>query len=362
MKKRILGALLVLCCAFLIGIVVVEAEKKPEQKEVEHGTKEIIELVVKKVEKLDPTICKTITVEAGTKQLVTEDFFTEYSGQTLKMGTILTAEELASVGSVYHINVLCDRLIHEVEVCVVDTTSPVIEGVKNLSITEGGSVSYKKHITVTDNSGEEVELAIDNSKADTKTPGTYSIYYSATDSSGNTATAECTLTVKEKIVINEAYVRPMVEKIVKQVTNSGMSDWDKAYALYNWCRTKIYYGSKGDRTSIWTGAYEGIHDRSGDCFTYYATYAAMLDVAGIQNMKVSRIGGTSNHWWNLVNVGDGWYHCDASPRRKGDSYICFMQTDAQVAAYTETYPEKPNYYTFDTSLYPERGTKIVFGK
>jgi hypothetical protein len=38
-----------------------------------------------------------------------------------------------------------------------------------------------------------------------------------------------------------------------------------------------------------------------------------------------------------------------------------MQTDAQVQSYTDSYPQHPNYYVFDTSLYPERGEEIIFG-
>ena len=310
----------------------------------------------------DKTILTSINVEVGTKELETKDFFSIYTGQHFEQEEVLDEKQLSTVGSNYSIRVCSDGMFYKVKVSIVDTTAPVITGAKDQAIYEGKSVSYKKGVEVNDNSGEEIELVIDKSKVDTNKVGTYPIYYSATDSSGNTVQVETTLTVKEKIIINEAYVRPMVEKIVKKVTNSSMSTWDKAYALYKWCANNIYYGSRGDRTSIWTGAYEGIHDRSGDCFTYYATYAAMLEVAGIPHMKVSRVGGTSNHWWNLVNVGNGWYHCDSSPRRIGDSYICFMQTDAQVAAYTESYPEKPNYYTFDVNKYPERATTIVYGK
>jgi hypothetical protein len=76
-------------------------------------------------------------------------------------------------------------------------------------------------------------------------------------------------------------------------------------------------------------------------------------------MRVTRVGGSSNHYWNLVNCGDGWYHFDCSWRIHGDYYVTFMKTDAEVAAYTDDYtrryPNHPNYYTFDPSLYPERG-------
>ena len=45
----------------------------------------------------------------------------------------------------------------------------------------------------------------------------------------------------------------------------------------------------------------------------------------------------------------------------GDPYLCFMQTDAQIAEYTKNHTKKPNYYTFDPDLYPERATEIIFG-
>ncbi len=47
--------------------------------------------------------------------------------------------------------------------------------------------------------------------------------------------------------------------------------------------------------------------------------------------------------------------------KKGDTYLCYMQTDAQVQAYTDSYPKHPNYYTFDGSLYPERAVNVIFG-
>ena len=308
----------------------------------------------------DPTILESITVELGAKAPGAEAFYSEYSGQEFQV-LALTEEKLSRIGT-SSVTVISDGAYYSVKINVVDTTAPVIEGTEDKFIQKGGTVSYRRHVTVSDNSKEEIKLEIDASQANLDELGTYPVYYSATDSSGNTARVEITLTVTEKPVINEDYVRPMVEKIVNQVTDDDMSEWDKAYALFRWCRKNIDYGAAGDRTSIWTGAYEGIRKHRGDCFTYYATYAALLEVAGIENMMIQRAGGETNHWWNLVNVGDGWYHCDTTPRVNPDYYVCFMQTDEQVAEYTKSNKRKPNYYTFDESLYPERGTKIVYGK
>lgn len=243
-----------------------------------------------------------------------------------------------------------------------DVEPPTIEGISTIYATVGDSISYRKNIQLLDNSGGDVSLEIDSSDVDTSTPGTYTITYQATDLSGNVTTVEAEVVIEAAIVPSEASLTPYLDEIIANTTTPEMSKYDKAYALWNWCRNNIRYSySSGNRSSIWHGVYEGVYKRYGDCYAYYATYSALLTRCGIDNLCVARVNGTSNHWWNLVNVGDGWYHCDTSPRSKGDSYLCFMQTDAQVAAYTESHVQKPNYYTFDPSLYPERATTIIFG-
>ena len=149
---------------------------------------------------------------------------------------------------------------------------------------------------------------------------------------------------------------------MKEVVDENVSKYDNAKELFQWVHSNIrYQHAAGDRSSVWAGAYEGLHDGAGDCYAFYATYSVLLTYAGIDNLCVARVSDSSHHWWNLVNTGEGWYHCDASPRRNGDRYFCFMQTDAQVEAYTRAYPEKPDYYTFDASLLPERATEIIVG-
>lgn len=314
-------------------------------------------------------VTKSLAIQAWETEKVTLDKLVEsvmdLSETTLALGelpdlTLVGNYEIPVVASDAYGNTITELAIVEV---LPDTEAPVIEGVKDISGTAGGSFSYKKDITVTDNSGEEIALKIDKSKVDTQTPGTYKVYYTATDSSGNVAKAEAKVTVKEKVLPTEESLTPYLDKIIANVTNSSMSKYDKAYALWNWCRKNISYShSSGDRSSIWAGVYEGVYKGLGDCYAFYATYSALLTRCDIENMCVARINGETNHWWNLVNVGDGWYHCDSSPRSSGDPYLCFMQTDAQVEEYTANHTKKPNYYTFDKSLYPERATTIIFGE
>lgn len=245
-----------------------------------------------------------------------------------------------------------------------DVTPPMIIGLEDLVVKVGDTLSYKRGVTVTDDSGADIKLVVDNSAVDLSKLGTYTVVYSATDLTGNCTTKEVLVTVIEQDPIDPEVVYALADALIAEKTTDDMSQWDKVYTLWNWCRTKIKYSYSAGARTVYEAAYEGLHDRKGDCYIYYATMEVLLDRLGIENMKVARVGGVSNHWWNLVNLGDGWYHCDASPRQKKDPYKCFMQTDEQVAAYTVYYeamnPGHPNYYTFDKTLYPERGTEILY--
>jgi len=241
-----------------------------------------------------------------------------------------------------------------------DTTAPVFIGLTDKVVYVGDVISYKKDVSVIDDVDGEVIMEIDASQVRTDTPGEYTVFYTATDSAGNVATEFVTVTVKE-MTQKEVEVNQLADELLSELITEDMSKWDICYELWNWCRTEISYSySAGDRSSIYSGAYEGLHDRTGDCYAYYATFTVLLQKCGIETIEVRRLGGNSKHWWNLVNLGNGWYHCDASPRNKRHTYCCFMQTDAQVQAYTDFYKEKPDYYSFDKSLYPERETKIVY--
>lgn len=250
------------------------------------------------------------------------------------------------------------------KVLAADTTAPEILGLSEFVVKVGDNLSYKRGVTVQDDSGRDIPLAIDNSQVNLSQLGTYVVIYSATDLSGNTTTVEVPVTVIEGDPVDPQIVYNLADKLIADLLTEDMALQDKVFKLWNWCRTKIKYSYSAGARTVYEAAYEGLYDRKGDCYIYYATMEVLLDRLGVENMKVARVGGVSNHWWNLVNLGDGWYHCDASPRQKGDPYLCFMQTDEQLAKYTVYYeatnPGHPNYFTFDETLYPERETTIIY--
>ena len=246
----------------------------------------------------------------------------------------------------------------EVAVAVTsDEEPPVIEGTKDMEYFLGDSISYKSGITVTDNETASPKLSVDNSQVDAAKAGTYPVTYTATDDAGNTTTVTVNLTLKEKPkgYVDEETVYDLARKVLKDITNDSMSDMEVAFAIYQWTKTKIAYTGSSDKSSWTKGAYQAFTQRSGDCFNYFAAAKALYDVAGIQNVDVVKSDTShSSHYWSLINLGDGWYHVDCTPRRKVGYF--FMNTDAELEAYSK---KNKNSHIFDTDAYPERATESV---
>lgn len=244
---------------------------------------------------------------------------------------------------------------------VSDMEPPVILGAENIEAFIGDSISYKANVTVTDNEDEDPKLEIDNSRVNMSEPGTYEVIYTATDASGNVATKTITVTLSEKPAgyIDPEVVYDMARDILNDLTTPSMSDMQVAFLIYRWTLTHIGYTGTSDKSSWTVGAYDAFKNRSGDCFNYYAAAKALFDVAGIENVDVVKSDTShSSHYWSLINLGDGWYHVDCTPRKgTGDNF--FMVTDAELEAYSVTHN---NSHIFDGSLYPERATKSLQDK
>lgn len=86
---------------------------------------------------------------------------------------------------------------------IVDTQPPVIGGVADMTVYQGQEVNYLSGIVAADDLDEEPVLEVDTSGLNTEQAGEYEIIYTATDASGNVATATAMVTL---IVDNEAPV------------------------------------------------------------------------------------------------------------------------------------------------------------
>ncbi|MCL1975615.1 MAG: hypothetical protein FWG61_05590 [Firmicutes bacterium] len=228
-----------------------------------------------------------------------------------------------------------------------DTEPPIISGLLDKTVFDGTAIAYRADITVTDNRDEEVLLKIDSSAVDQNTAGKYPVIYSATDSSGNTTVAEGSITV---LNVSQKQVYEMANILLKEIINTYMSPYEKAYAIYMWVRNHIFYINTSPKEDSNIAAYSGLKDRRGDCFVYACVAQLLLTTAGIDNTLVHRIPSARVcHYWNLVNTGEGWYHFDSTPHQNGGD--CFMLTEDQAQALAKI--RGKDYYSYDTSLYPE---------
>ena len=240
---------------------------------------------------------------------------------------------------------------------LVDTTFPVFSPMETLKVNLGQTVSYRKGITATDDRDGEISYTIDSSAVNLEEKGSYTIYYSATDSSGNTTKVERIVEVCSEVVINEELVNEMAQKILKKIIKEDATPHQKIEAIFNYVRKNISYKSSSDKTLL-KGAYRAMTKRSGDCYNFFALSKVLLDNCGIDNLPIERDSKSSSHYWLLVNIGTGWYHFDPLAPNNAYPFKCFMKTDAQVKAYSRSRTDgKTNYYKFDESLYPERATE-----
>lgn len=298
-----------------------------------------------------------VTVEVGTKTLDVSQFMKnkETPGtfitdlSTINMNVPGTYEIKIQVGEKVYSSILEVKGI-AAPVAEKDTEAPKIEGAKDQTIYIGDAVAYKKDITVTDNMDKDVKLVVDSSAVDLKKAGSYKVIYTATDSSGNTATKTVTFTVveKPKDTANSKDLDALADKVLADITTSNMSEREKAKAIYTWTRSNISYEDHSDKSDWVNAAIQGFTKGTGDCFNYFATAQALLNRAGIKNQEIIKIDG--HHYWSLVNIDNAWYHFDATPR-KGDNqdFSLFMLTDSQIEAYSKSHG---NSHIWDKTKYP----------
>ncbi len=246
---------------------------------------------------------------------------------------------------------------------VKDTTPPVIEGAKDITIYVGDTVSYRKGVTATDDTDQNPTLHIDSSAVDTSKAGTYEVTYTATDSFGNTAEVKIKVTVGKKPVVssettsskefNKEEVYSLADKKLKALLKEGMTVKEQAKAIYNWANGNIWYSGTSDKTDYLKEAKKVLNGGGTDCFGYFAVCKLMFERLGIPNIDVIKVKNSdkdSSHFWSLVSIdgGQSYYHFDATPR-KGDGDYFFLVTDAELDEYSNAHGKSHNR---DKSLYP----------
>ena len=227
---------------------------------------------------------------------------------------------------------------------------PHFAGLETIYLALGATVSYRTGVTVTDAQDGVLSFQVATNGFNSQVAGRYTVYYSATDSDGNKLIAPRTIVVESH---TGQILRQKAQEMLDQIIKPGMTQDEKIYAVFKKVKANVWYSGKSDKSSIENAAYEGFTKWAGDCYTYYAMVRVMLDMLEIPNVEVTRVGGTSNHWWNLVQFEDGkYYHVDATPHRITNMEH-FKMTESVITAYANNpavINYRPNYYTYDHTL------------
>ena len=237
-----------------------------------------------------------------------------------------------------------------------DVTGPTILGVNAIAVFQGSTVAYRSGILVSDDTDPNPKLTVDSFLVDLTTPGTYPVYYTATDAAGNTTTVETTITVNEApdSYVEEALINEKADELLAKIITENMTPREQVNAVYDWIEGHCYYIAKFDKSDYMQAAYLMLTNNRGDCYGFYAVSRLLFDRLGLPNLTVTRMPNevrTTNHWWNMVSLdgGESWYHFDATPHLTEGARTCLV-TDA----YLETFNlENPNYYYFDHTAVPQ---------
>lgn len=228
-----------------------------------------------------------------------------------------------------------------------DTEPPVIAGARDIVYIMGTTISYRKNIILKDNCEEGLQLNVDSSQVNTEVEGVYPVTYTATDYAGNSTSVTVNVTVKPMVYdVNEVY--GYADAVLASIFTEGMSEYDKLWAIYSYVKGNIGYINHSDKGDWVKAAYEGLVEKSGDCYVYACTTKVLLDRAGITNMDIAKIPAKTSHYWNLVDIGEGWYHLDTTPRK--DHPTIFYWTDEQLMEYSSKHNNSHNY---DHDAYPK---------
>ena len=232
---------------------------------------------------------------------------------------------------------------------IVDTEPPVISGDLDREVFAGSPVSYRSGVTVTDNLDPNPKLTVDSSGVNPNMHGEYTVIYTATDESGNKSVARGVVTVKPT---DMSLVNEIADGILTQILTDNMSQREKAREIFIWVTRKMKYAPDNNPRDLAAAAYACLTKGTGDCYVYKSGSEVLLTRAGIRNTEIKRSGGDSEHYWNLVNTGDGWFHFDTCVNSTVPNERRFMFTESQAREYTGLITNIRGYYDYDKSEVP----------
>ena len=227
-----------------------------------------------------------------------------------------------------------------------DTEAPVLYGVVNRTAYVGEPIAYLAEVYAEDAVDGRVAVTVQSEVVPDR-EGTYTVVFTAEDISGNRISDKCKYKLV-KATVTEDEVRALAQEVLEEIITDDMVAAEKLKAVFQYVRGHVSYVGNSDKSDWRKEAARGIRSGKGDCFTFYAVTRALLDELDIEYMSVTRKGGSTRHYWVIINIGTGWYHFDPTlaPRHR---HKCFMWTNKQCQI-------KPYFWRYEKSDYPDIAT------
>lgn len=151
-----------------------------------------------------------------------------------------------------------------------------------------------------------------------------------------------------------------VKYILDGNIRQGMSDYQKELILHDYLVEHCHYSENTDQSyeSDIYRAYGALVDEDAVCNGYAEAMQLMFDCIGIESEFVVGTADGIDHAWNLVKIGDKWYHLDATwddplPDTGEKVMHPYFNVSDDVLSFNHTWnrEEHPMAYSMDYNYY-----------
>ena len=151
-----------------------------------------------------------------------------------------------------------------------------------------------------------------------------------------------------------------VKKILDANIKPGMSDFQKELILHDYLVENCHYSSdtEQDSDSDIYRAYGALVNRDAVCNGYAEALQLMFNCVGVESKFVVGTADGVDHAWNLVKLGDKWYHLDATwddplPDKGKKVIHPYFNVSDEVLSHNHTWNREdyPKAYSMESNYY-----------
>ena len=161
----------------------------------------------------------------------------------------------------------------------------------------------------------------------------------------------------------------IAKSVLSNIIKDGMTDYEKELAVHDWICENIKYND--EQLAAMPAAlkyadnpYGALKYRRAICLGYATTFRMFLNMLRIENRLIHVNDENGNeHSWNLVKIGDSWYHADSTwdaSVKDTTPYFYFNMTDdaAVKCGFFKKTDVLPKADSIEYNYYFIHGTKL----